>query len=179
MRPRRKGSLRTWLAVATGTAATWGMAVVGWGALQRSLGADRDTWEYFLDEGRLAAPIGETEFFSSPRAGHSGAMPHVAPEFLGLLADERAEEKLEQLVFAGAPGARVYGLCGLRILGSHRLGLDSWSVARSDHRRVALAEGGSLSVTTPHDLVGTATFDGICAGWQEVHLAAARSRLID
>jgi hypothetical protein len=163
-----KRSLGRWTAIAVGATATIGSAVIGLANLQRRSHKEAPAYsfQYFLDEDRLHASLMDSEVFSSPRVGYAGAPPPVASEFLGLLADARAQEKFMELVAQGAPGGRLYGLCGLRLIGSKRLGGDPSFVARWDNRRVAIMRGCSLSVTTPRKVVQSPDFENVCNLWK-------------
>jgi hypothetical protein len=170
-----KRSLGAWTAIAVGVTATIGSAAIGLANLQRRSHKEASTYsfQYFLDEDRLHAPLMESEVFSSPRVGYAGDPPAVAAEFLGLVADARAEERFMELVARGAPGGLLYGLCGLRIVGSKRLGDDPSFVARWDDRRVALMRGCGLSVTTPRKVVQSPDFENVCDLWGAVSRDAA------
>jgi hypothetical protein len=170
-----KRPLATWIAIAVGLMTTIGAGAIGLARLrQRSHETDDShAVRHFIEKDRLLAPLMDSEIFSSPRVGYAGDPPQVAPEFLGLLEDARAEEKLMELVARGAPGARLYGLCGLRIVGSNRLGDDPSFVARQDDRRVALARGCGLSVTTPRQVVQSGDFENVCELWRGAHRKAA------
>ena len=169
-----KRSLGAWTAIAVGVTATIGSAAIGLANLHRRSRkeAPSETFQYFLGEDRLRAALMDTEIFSSPRIGYAGDPPQVASEFLGLLADARAEDRFIELVAQGAPGGLLYGLCGLRIVGSKRLGDDPFFV-RWDDRRVALMRGCSLSVTTPRRVVQSPDFENVCDLWRAASRDAA------
>src|SRR5262249_52748272 len=101
-----KWSIGAWTAIAVGVAATIGSVTIGLTNLQRRPHGEvsSESFQYFLDEDRLLAPLIDSEVFSSPQVGYAGDPPKVASEFLGLLADARAEEKFIKLVAQGAPG---------------------------------------------------------------------------
>jgi hypothetical protein len=170
-----KRSLGVWSAIAVGLAATITSAAIGLANLRRRSHEEARpySFQYYLEKDRLHAPLMDSEIFSSPRVGYAGDPPRVASEFLRLLEDARAEDKLIELIAQGAPGGRLYGLGGLRIVGSKRLGDDPSWVGRWDNRRVALMDGCGLSVTTPRKVVESGEFENICELWRAASRKAA------
>lgn len=64
-------------------------------------------------------------------------------EFRHLLANAEAETVFSEMAAHGAPGARLFGICGLKALGSKRLA-SVVSSAELDERQVWLHSGGCV-----------------------------------
>jgi hypothetical protein len=83
------------------------------------------------------------------------------------MADARAEERLVDLVVHGSAGGRLYGLCGLKLLGSPRLDAAAALVSQRDDRPVKVTSGCTFRIITPADAIQGSPFWDACDLWNE------------
>jgi hypothetical protein len=154
-------SVARWLLVAIGSVATLLAVTVGLSALREWRAEhEADSAERLFGDGPSTPGLKQSKVFTSPLVGYGGERSPVAAEFMRVLGAPSAEDTFVDLVEHGAPGAGLYGICGLSILNSKRL--PRYSIA-TDDREVAMMDGCSMSVTRVQAALQAETYQSICA----------------
>ena len=136
--------------------------VIGLRAFQDRNDSSFNRVAYFADRSHGAVPLMRAEIFTSLKIGYSGEISPLATQFRNLLESPSAESELERLVRNGSAGARLFGLCGLRLKGSARYDL-LCQLASRDERMTAVQHGCGLSIGTVREALGTRNFKDTCA----------------
>jgi|SRR5579871_1611995 len=152
-----------WPWIVLGTTLTLVSMGVGLSLLRYAAGyrgaSDEERW-MAENPGAWELPMQRSTLFEGyVKAYPDGRSPHGAE--LRRALREGGEATFARMARLGPPGARLYGLCGLRALGSARLP-DSLALAAADERRVALVYGCSLWVREVREAVQSPGFWAMC-----------------
>jgi hypothetical protein len=101
----------------------------------------------FPDDRLLFVPLEAARVFTTACVGYACRPSPLAAAFRDVLWRPDPEAAFVQLVEQGAPGARLFGLCGLRTIGSPRSS-SYLSAARTDDRLVGFMAGCGFRMTT-------------------------------
>lgn len=132
----------------------------------------------FQREARLRAPLQNAEVSSSLCVGIAGTSSPLAYEFVRLLGEPDAERAFVDLLDRGAPGARLYALCGLTVLKTTDIAAHR-ALVEVDHRDVAIMQGCSLSVVSIREAATSAQVQAMCDELVEVKRETSALELTD